>query len=101
MWLIIRKMTKPYILLSVCLFVREFISCLMKVKNFEPVVIQKNKNKNKIKCAQVYGYQDFKIQVCVLFFMIETCCYENNSTITLNTYALPGDVIGETILLPF
>lgn len=73
-WVIIRgklsgKMTKPSILLSVCLFVREFISCLMKVKNFEPVVIQKNKNKNKIKCAQVYGYQDFKIQVCVLSFM--------------------------------
>lgn len=40
-WVIIRgklsgKMTKPSILLSVCLFVLVFISCLMKVKNFEP-----------------------------------------------------------------
>lgn len=90
-------MTKPSILLSVCLFVREFISCLMKVKNFEPSISKKKINKNKIKCAQVYGYQDFKIQVCVLSFIIKTCCYENSSTITLNTYALPGDVIGETI----
>lgn len=89
-------MTKPSILLSVCLFVLVFISCLMKVKNFEPSNSKKI-NKNKIKCAQVYGYQDFKIQVCVLSFMIKTCCYENTSTITLNTYALPGDVIGETI----
>lgn len=82
-------------------FVRLFVRPCVYQLSYESQEIQKNKNKNKIKCAQVYGYQDFKIQVCVLFFMIETCCYENNSTITLNTYALPGDVIGETILLPF
>lgn len=39
--------------------------------------------------------------MCSVAIFYETCCYENNSTTSLNTYALPGDVIGATILLPF
>lgn len=53
----------PSVCSSLCLSVVLLKSRILNL------VIQKNKNKNKIKCAQVYGYQDFKIQVCVLSFM--------------------------------